>query len=282
MAEQGEVFYKYTSAHVAKTVLATRRLRWSSPLLFNDPFDVTQELRLNFDDNALHRAVLERAAWLIEHGDGSTPVGHYAFGPVIRLAMRARPEVRKQMANEVRRGVREANPRQSEALKEIKDMWRAMVPTFRILCLSEVNDCGPMWHHYADKYRGVVMEFFAVKEVDSAFQMARPVLYQDAPSIADAYVDLFKEYLHVKNPEWSYEREWRIAVPGRRVDDAEHFGDYGFNARELTAIYLGPKCSPTDREDLLKLLTHGLQHVKAFQMEFDTKQARIVAHPIER
>jgi hypothetical protein len=28
---------------------ATRRLRWSSPLLFNDPFDVTQELRLNFD-----------------------------------------------------------------------------------------------------------------------------------------------------------------------------------------------------------------------------------------
>ena len=71
-AASRQVLYKYTKANVAKTVLATRRLRWSSPLLFNDPFDVTQELRLNFDEHGLNAAVTERVAWLIEHAEPAT------------------------------------------------------------------------------------------------------------------------------------------------------------------------------------------------------------------
>jgi hypothetical protein len=94
------------------------------------------------------------------------------------------------------------------------------------------------------------------------------------------YQDLFMEYLYVKTPDWSYEKEWRIPVPGRRSEDSELFGDYGFNPRELTAIYLGPKCSAEDRADLPKLLTHGLEHVNAYEMLFDTRHARLIARPI--
>jgi hypothetical protein len=90
------------------------------------------------------------------------------------------------------------------------------------------------------------------------------------------------EYLYVKKREWSYEKEWRVPVPGRRRSDNELFGDYGFHARELTAIYFGPRCAEQDREDLLKLLAHGLDHVEAYQMDFDTQQARLVARTIER
>jgi hypothetical protein len=295
-APSRQVFYKYTKVSVAKTVLATRRLRWSSPLLFNDPFDVTRELRLNFDERGLHAAVVERAAWLIEHGDASTSITHHVFGLLIRLAMTASPEVRRAMAAELRSGAGAPTPGQAEALREIKELWRAMVPTFRILCLSEVNDATPMWYHYADRYRGVVLEFFAVEDVDSALLMARPVAYEDTPSIADAnawascilhegdarYQDLFKEYLYVKKCEWSYEKEWRIPAPGRRPDDSELFGDYGFNLRELTAIYFGHECPEQDRDDLLRLLAHEFEHVKAYQMDLDTQQARLVARPVER
>jgi hypothetical protein len=49
-----QVFYKYMTARTARIVLSTRKLRWSSPLMFNDPFDVTQELRLNFDEAKLN------------------------------------------------------------------------------------------------------------------------------------------------------------------------------------------------------------------------------------
>jgi DUF2971 family protein len=288
-----EFFYKYMTAKVATIVLATRRLRWSSPLLFNDPFDITQELRLNFDEHELGAALTDRVAWLVEHGDSST-VRHPVYGHLVRLAMRASPDKRRAMASELRTRLR-ATPGQAEVLKEVKDTWRAMVPTFRVLCLSEVNDVTSMWNHYADKYRGVVLEFFAIVEVDSAFQAARPVVYQDTPpSIADVaawvscmlgernYRDLFTEYLYVKTCAWSYEREWRIPMPGRRPDDSELFGDYGFHRQELTAIYFGPNCSAEDRTDLLALLTHGLEHVQAHQMSFDTQHARLVSRPIAR
>lgn len=33
-------FYKYVSAETAKIVLETKQVRYSSPLVFNDPFDV--------------------------------------------------------------------------------------------------------------------------------------------------------------------------------------------------------------------------------------------------
>src|SRR5712692_6390018 len=126
------------TAKVAKIVLATRRLRWSSPLLFNDPFDITQELRLNFDEHGLSAALTDRVAWLVEYGDSST-VTHPVYGRLVRLAMRASPDKRRAMASELRTRLR-ATPGQAEVLKEVKDKWRAMVPTFRVLCLSEVND----------------------------------------------------------------------------------------------------------------------------------------------
>ena len=96
------------------------------------------------------------------------------------------------------------------------------------------------------------------------------------------YRDLFTEYLYVKTCAWSYEKEWRIPAPGRRPDDSELFGDYGFHRRELTAIYFGPNCPDEDRADLLALLTHGLEHVQAHQMSFDIPQARLVSRPILR
>jgi hypothetical protein len=290
-----QFFYKYMTAKVARIVLATRRLRWSSPLLFNDPFDITQELRLDFDEHALNATLTDRVASLMEHGDLSAPVRHPLFGPLLRGAMCLGTDARRAMASELRRQMGTPTRGQAEALKELKDTWRAMVPTFRVLCLSEVHDATSMWNHYAAGYKGVVLQFSAVKEVDSAFLAARPVVYQDTPpSIADvnawvscmlgsgekSYQDLFKEYLYVKTCEWSNEKEWRIPAPGRRPEDGELFGDYGFHPRELTAIYFGPKCPEGDRVDLLALLSHGLEHVQANEMVYDTQQARLVSRPI--
>ena len=78
-------FYKYVSAAVAKTILATRRLRWSSPLLFNDPFDVTQELRLNFDEAELRAAFAEELAVLIDEADFTAAPTHPALGVLLSI-----------------------------------------------------------------------------------------------------------------------------------------------------------------------------------------------------
>lgn len=291
-----QFFYKYVTAKVAKIVLTTRKVRWSSPLLFNDPFDFTQELRLNFDEAQLNAVLIERVASLMEDGDPSSSVKHPIQAALLRVVRRASLDVRRAMAEELRQSVGVPTAGQVQSLAAVKDMWRNMVPTFRVLCLSELNDVTSMWLHYADAYKGVVLEFSAIDELDSPFLVAQPVIYQDGPTaIADAdawvswmlgqgtstYWDLFSEYQYAKTNAWSYEKEWRI-VSGARPGETGLFADYPFYARELTGIYFGSRCSTEDRAELLSLLVQGLEHVSAHEASHDDQQARFSFRVIAR
>ena len=282
---------------VAKIVLATRKLRWSSPLLFNDPFDITQELRLNFDDGQVTAALADRLASLIEQGNFPSSVEDPNLAHLFRVAMHATPDMRRVMVSELRKNVQTRTSASTQAFTPLKEKWSKMVPTFRILCLSELNDITPMWQHYTDEYKGVALEFSPVGELDSAFLAARPVVYQDTlPVIADAnawvslvlgqggltYEGLFTEYLYVKTSEWSYEKEWRIVMLGARPGESGFFGDYAFHPRALTGIYFGPKCSAEDRLDLFTLLTQELEHVLAYEPFPDNLQAKFAFHTITR
>jgi hypothetical protein len=271
-------FYKYVSSHVAKIILATRTLRWSSPLLFNDPFDVTQELRLNFNEAELHAAVAEEWANLLETGDSSyAPSRPWPRALAAMLAaLQDKPDLRLRMAASVRSDPGPMTSGQFETFAELKQVWRELVPHFRVLCLSELNDVTSMWHHYADRYRGAVLQFEAVDQLDSVFLLARPVIYQDTPpGIASKtawvrclleigpvkYEDLIKEYQYVKTTDWAYEQEWRLVTVG---GGTELFENYGFYPRELVGIYLGAQCSQDDEKEILSLLSHGLDHVLAY------------------
>lgn len=291
-----QLFYKYVTAKVAKIVLTTRKLRWSSPLLFNDPFDFAQELRLTFDVAQLNSVLTERVASLMENGDPSNSVKHPIQAALLRVARRASVDVRRAMAEKLRQSVGVPTAGQLKSLAAVKDTWRNMVPTFRVLCLSELKDVTSMWLHYADAYKGVVLEFSAIDELDSPLLVARPVIYQDGPTAiagADAWVswmlgqgrstywDLFSEYQYAKTNAWSYEREWRI-VSGARPGETGFFSDYPFYARELTGIYLGSRCSTEDRAELLSLLVQGLEHVNAHETSHDDQEARFSFRVIVR
>jgi hypothetical protein len=230
-------------------------------------------------------------ATLLEQGDLST-VGHPAVAALFRALVNATSDQRRAIAAVLREtSDPTTTPGQVSALATLKEQWRALVPTFRVLCFSELKDVPPMWQHYADEYRGVVLEVSPIYE-DSPFLVARPVAYRDAPpSIADpcvwvdrmlsqtGYADLFIEYQYVKTTPWSYEKEWRI-VSSARFGETGLFADYGFNSRDLTGIYFGPKCSTEDRSDLLALLTHGLGHVRAYETIPDAQQARFTFQSI--
>lgn len=54
------VFYKYMSANTAKIVLENCSLRWSSPTIFNDPFDVPREVMKNVNEITLGKALARK------------------------------------------------------------------------------------------------------------------------------------------------------------------------------------------------------------------------------
>ena len=145
--------------------------------MFNDPFDVNQELPIDFDETQLNIVLNEKIALLIEQGSPPSSVSHPVFAELLRVASTANLEKRLEVASEMWQNPVTTTTGQIQAFSDLKEMWREIVPTLRILCLSELNDVTSMWWHYADKNKGVVLELESVDEIDSCFLMARPVTY---------------------------------------------------------------------------------------------------------
>ena len=61
-------FYKYLSPDAATAVLENRTFKWSSPKLFNDPFDLPSEIDFSFKADELAEALLDEMAHLV-YGD---------------------------------------------------------------------------------------------------------------------------------------------------------------------------------------------------------------------
>lgn len=173
------------------------------------------------------------------------------------------PEVRAELIEGLKETADSLRPT-SESIDALRAMWRTFIPDFRILCLTESPAHVAMWYHYADQYRGVVLEFRSDDELDSPWLLARPVAYPNGkPAVytAEGWATLLTMPHEValraiidvstftKSEDWSYEKEWRV-TSFKRSTDTGPFTDYKFHERELAAVYLGPMISASDREAL--------------------------------
>ncbi len=271
-------FFKYMPASTAKLVLANTSLRWSSHVLFNDPFDVPRELSFGITPKEIAEAVIRRFASLIEQPPQDTSVLRPDLAMVIDAVKGGiPPEVRE----EVLAAINEPHDTQqlAAAMEGLRTLWRSWIPDFRILCLTESATHAAMWLHYADGYKGAVLEFNCDDEADSAWLQAEPVTYPaHKPEIfeADGWANLMmmplyqatKTILHVstftKAPDWSYEKEWRVTSSKRRGDSG-FFTDYQFHTKELATVYLGP-LMPADDKEALIALTRKYPQARVFEV----------------
>lgn len=58
-------FYKYLSTNAVKAVLTNKSVKWSSPILFNDPFDMPTKFDFDFSGAELAEALLEEQVRLV-------------------------------------------------------------------------------------------------------------------------------------------------------------------------------------------------------------------------
>lgn len=283
-----EYFYKYVSADVAELILTNRTLRWSSPLFLNDPYDISPELPLNFTHAELVAAMNEEMASLIEKCTPPSSAMNMEIAIILQITNKGSAEKRLNMVRDLRTLPLEPTEGQIRAIETIKQAWRDDVPNMRVLCVSECNDLTSMWDRYADKYRGVVLQFEAVDEVDSSFLVAERVNYEDErPRIGRldtwvrrmlgqtevTYETLFKELQYRKTKDWASEREWRI-VTYAKTGEGDLYSHYGFKARELVGVYFGVKCSDVHREKIKSLLAHNFKHARTYQAVLNPREGK--------
>jgi hypothetical protein len=264
-----ESFFKYYTAKAAKAVLGDIKLKWSSPILFNDPFDNQIELLINPDQDLMAKQSLNNFMSLIKSDlplDGFTPLMQQGI-MVIRQAIKAGYVIEdSQLIEASLEGARKASEKMPELNRDIKKL----LSDVSIFCLTETNENKLMWSHYADKYQGVVIRFKA-NIYNSPFTVAQPVTYVESLPQFDAndFLNLesmptksIKYITLTKGIEWSYEKEWRIVSGMRNPENT--FELISFNPKELTALYLGCKISQEDKSDLIDLCRLNFPHAEIY------------------
>jgi hypothetical protein len=264
-------FYKYTSAQTAKTILRKKTYRYSSPILFNDPFDVQTELLFDFGIEKLSDLVIQKVESIILSKKNISINKNHGWGQVLTLL---KDKVRKH-------GYRKAEIRKILGLttqmlgKVLEDtrykynkVWQNyFLPRLRIFSVSAIKDSVLMWSHYGEDHTGVVFELNVLPDIDNTLCVADPIIYVPKPPVfhtSEEWVNeiigietvdqekIYWEYARTKSDIWSYEQEWRVwdLLPEA---GPELFSDYPLNYRELSRIYFGCRINNMDKKEIIAL-----------------------------
>jgi hypothetical protein len=273
-------FFKYVTARAALKILETRKALWSSPLLFNDPFDTQFDLNFGFALSDLHDRFLSEFEQLVYGEEEPKCDKSHPLCVTIRMLRAARTSLSKEdLLRESREALVEGTRHVRRLLDAEHIRWRAFLEHMRVFCVAERHDNLLMWAHYTDRHRGAVLKFKCLPEFDTALCVARAMTYRpDIPSLATLddwirhstgqarldFSNLFHDLAFSKSDHWSYELEWRCWTL-RPSLDGQLYEFCDVLPQEVHSIYLGCKIDDDDRKSLAKLLNGDLAHVEVYQ-----------------
>ena len=281
-----EFFYKYVTSDTALRILSDLTVRWSSPLLFNDPFDTQMELRQGFEADNFELLLwqeIERRVCGSEplHGDPAN-----LFFRILKAMQQGKLERR---FDEIKAAIlRESPDGESKRIvsnyhsivQGLNDHWKTLLHGMRIFCVSEVFDDLLMWAHYSGDHTGAVIKFKCLPALDTALCIAEAVKYNDEIPLLMTYKDLvdylcgagrlterdyFKKQALTKSSHWAYEREWRVVDFEPNPNCKDMFRISRLWPDEVEAVYLGCRMDTEAKEAIRSRLFGVLHHVKIFQ-----------------
>jgi hypothetical protein len=251
--------YKYQPVN-ARTLenLKMRKLWFSAPSAFNDPFDCSVDWVLkDADDDDVQRA------WAYARSQADLTPGLEA-----KLATDGNPnDAFRRLLN------------RSAAQVLTQPQLVARIKQTGVACFSAKNDDLLMWAHYADGHRGFCMEFDASGE---PFSKALPVVYRDAmpPPVNVLDVldgkhtgsDIHEVMFRTKYECWQYEEEWRVL-------HAKAGTERTYSHDLLTGVYFG-LAMPSGQKDMIGQLLHDSE-VQLYEMNRGEGGFSVVATGVE-
>lgn len=283
-------FYKYMTAKAAKAVLENNAFRWSSPSLFNDPFDMQFDLHLEYDRQQVVNRVLDR--FMDVYTGRAQPVAGRTLDEKAKLLRACMPGIKEgKVRNEHRAAIYETLRLTEDGLPKLHEELRTVLASRKLLCLSEIPDSLIMWAHYAENHAGAVIEVSYLEDgtYASTWGAAKPVRYTaNMPRLADeraltrcllgegplATPQQFQDSVYVKADAWSYEKEWRVFGGWENQQKTE---DVKFRVKEMTAVYFGCRMPDATRKEIKEIMTrkyphasiqNGSKSVRRFALEF--------------
>jgi len=184
--------YQRFNSDWIRQILFDRKIYFSNPANFNDPWDCRPYFNIPSADD---RVACERCIqWFAAAARKRTPV------------------VDEQ---EHARKLLELRNNRSSFERQIQDFSEAMIGEinriYRVYCVSAKADSTLMWSHYSDNHQGVCLEFSCDNIVfGSAIQIQYSSEYPSLNFAIDGQDPLGMLPLFVKSDVWGYEDEYRV------------------------------------------------------------------------
>ena len=170
----------------------------------------------------------------------------------------------------------------------VREQMREMLKNTGMICMSEAATCPAMWAHYADKHRGVALEFeFTDAQMTALFKVdylnERVVIGpNDDTNDKDIRKGIFERMIKTKATCWGYEEEFRwvfsLQDKGVLMDDRGLF--YRHMPEEWRGVILGVDCELSEGVVRKALDSMGFTDVAVVRARLSDTCFEIVAdHP---
>jgi Protein of unknown function (DUF2971) len=156
-----------------------------------------------------------------------------------------------------------------------------------VLCFSESWQSSVMWSHYADKHKGVCLEFEVPQDLLAKIRynhsrLTNVIRLLDS-SKSKSREDTVKRLLTTKFAHWRYEQERRIFC-GLEVkdEDGNYFADFS-ETLMLKAIIVGPRSRITRTEVKNSIRAAKFKHeIESFKSRLAFRSFRVVRNRDEK
>ncbi len=263
-------------------VLSGQAVRFSSPAVLNDPFELKPHLAALASPEYIEAELNRRIPELLHEELAKLP-------SEFRLLVSAEmlKETNLSQILRVKKNVHGMAELLMPKLQEV--MARKFEDLVGVLCLSEVADSLLMWAHYADSHQGFLIEFdemspFFDRRVsrEDELRHLRKVTYNSQrPALTLADFEDFS-LLMTKGCDWKYEAEWRMIMSLNSASKTIGEGAYAvhlfeFPAEALTSVVLGCRMSEAKKFEIRKVLAESPHygHVRCVEAEIDNERYQI-------
>ncbi|MFY9260850.1 MAG: DUF2971 domain-containing protein [Gallionella sp.] len=264
-------------------VLRNGTIRFSSPKVFNDPFELKPHISSVGSKDKIEAGFETQLQSILTEQYAKLPAQQrkqVSLEQLHKLAKDKLPEFKVELQKYAEIAVPIA---QQIIYKTFEEM-------IGILCLTESPENLLMWAHYASSHQGFVVEFDINspffdqrKNSDDEFRHLRKVIYrEERPSLVLSEVEDFAPFL-TKGVEWSYETEWRMMLPLTSADvvigegaTAVHL--YKFPISAIRSVILGCRISETNVREIHQLIASAeeLKDVSCLQAQLDETHYRLI------
>ncbi len=287
---------KFCDIETGLKILNSQSLRWSSPALFNDPFEPDHHTNPGINKELLLKALIKEAISMLFGPNDPTGKSNRLIAAIARWRDEERFGSEEEAGQVLQQLLAQIAEQQQTTITAYIQQWQQYASQLRICCFSDKPTNMSAWQRYGDNHNGIALKFSCGE--DTALPSPQRITYSNTPPQVTSLKqqvniiygkevaptsDEFTNKLLSKNKANNVEREWRCFSQDSDLNSESPefwYSNKKFSTPELKAVYLGLGTSLEEKKQIIKLIAEKYKNTRVFNAESLNERYEIEFTPV--